>query len=249
VVTDRWPVDFRYTSTRLVHQIVQQTEATRGRSKLYPTFKLPFVTLEFRKDRIDEVNEFALCREATEAVRDHTGTIAQSRSPYIRAELDLTMGLMPVLRGWQDATHVEIAAMKAELEDPESGRVLVALFGSASNYRGRKPIDDGLVEIPSDVDGLYGILERTREPGDPVIEDEELDRDIGHTPDGRADTAVRLMAGRFKGFHEERLDVLMKPYCTSEGTKQYDQVIVGTPLWVRTPEPKPLAQPATRAAP
>ena len=69
------------------------------------------------------------------------------------------MGFMTVLMGWKDTSHVEIAAMKAEVSDPEAGKVLVALFGSASNYRGRKPTNDGMAEIPSDVDGLYGILE------------------------------------------------------------------------------------------
>jgi hypothetical protein len=48
--------------------------------------------------------------------------------------------------------HVEIAAMKAEVSDAELGKVLVALLGSASNYRGRKPVSDELTEIPSDVD-------------------------------------------------------------------------------------------------
>ena len=57
-------------------------------------------------------------------------------------------------------------------------------------HRGRKPVSYGSAEIPSDVDGLYGILERTRELADPQIDHYELDRDLGHTPDSRADTAV-----------------------------------------------------------
>jgi hypothetical protein len=164
--TDGWPVDFRYISSRLVLQIVQQDEATRSRWR-FSGIPTPWGPIGLHKKRLDRDNEFALCREATKAVRDLTGTITQGWREYIRAELDLTMGFMTVLMGWKDSANVEIAAMKAEVDDPESGRVLVALFGSASNYRGRKPVSDGLTEIPSDVDGLYGILDRTREPETP----------------------------------------------------------------------------------
>jgi hypothetical protein len=201
---------------------------------------LPRGLFSFTRDRVDRTNEFALCREATEAVRENTSTISQSWGTYIRAELDLTMGFMSVLMGWKGTNHVEIAAMKADLSDPGAGRVLVALFGSASNYRGRKPIDDGLTEIPSDVDGLYGILER--EPGDPEIQNEFLDRDIGHSPQGRADTVLRLLGDRFRGFSQDRLDVLLQCFAMDEHTEPYDLVIIGAPVWVATPPPRPISQ-------
>jgi hypothetical protein len=240
--TDRWPVDFRYISRRLVLQIVQQDQATRSRWR-FPAIPTPWGPLGLQKNRIDRRNEFALCRETTEAVRNNTSTIAQSWGEYIRAELDLTMGLMTVLMGWEDASHVEIAAMKAEVNDPEAGRVLVALFGSASNYRGRKPISDGLAEIPSDVDGLYGILDRTREPRDRKISNEYLDRDTGHSPSSRADTAARLLGERFTGFREGHFDLLMQSFCIDERTKPYDLVILGAPVWVATPSPGPMRTP------
>ena len=193
-----WPVDFRYISSRLVRQIVQQDEALRPAWGLRRISILHGV-LGFQRREPDRDNEFALCRQATEAVRDLTGVIAQAWSPYIRTQCDLTMGFMTVHMGWKTVSNVEIAVMKAEVNDPKTGKVLVALFGSASNYRGR-PASDGLAEIPSDVDGLYGILERTRVSVDPQIDDRELDRDIGHSPESRADTAVSLLRERFKGF-------------------------------------------------
>ena len=234
MVTDRWPTDFRYISSRLVLQIVQQDQAARSRWNL-TSIGTPWGGLGFQKNEVNHRNESALCKQATKAVRDHTSTIAQGWGDYIRAELDLTMGFMTVLMGWARTSHVEIAAMKAEVDDPEAGRVLVALFGSASNYRHRKPGSDGWGEIPSDVDGLYGILERTREPKDPKIDDHYLDRDIGHSPDGRADTAVRLLGQRFKGFREGRFEVLMRSFCTVEDTQGYDLVILSAPVWVTTP--------------
>jgi len=239
-------VDFRYISSRLVRQIVQQDEATRSRWRFPVAIPTPWGPLGFQKDRIDRHNEYALCREATEAVRDNTSTITQSWGDYIRAELDLTMGFMTVLMGWADTSHVEIAAMKAEVNHPEAGKVLVALFGSASNYRGRKPISDGLAEIPSDVDGLYGILERTREPKDPKIRYDYLDHDIGHSPNSRADTAIRLLGERFTGFREGRFDLLIQSFCIDEDTDAYDLVILGAPVWVATPEPLPILTPKDR---
>jgi len=143
--------------------------------------------------------------------------------------------------GWQDKSHVDIAAMKAE-RDSEDGRLLVALFGSASNYRGRKPQNDDLPEIPSDVDGLYGILERTRESWDPVIDNDFLDRDIGWDPAGRADTARRLFDTRFTGFRQDRFDVLLQSFCQVEEVGPYARVIIGAPVWVATPRPHPMGQ-------
>jgi hypothetical protein len=151
------------------------------------------------------------------------------------------MGFMTVLMGWKDTSHVEIAAMKAEVEDPERGKILVALFGSASNYTGRKPVPDELREIPSDVDGLYGILSRTSEPGDPEIRDDFLDRDLGYEPRGKVDTAVRLLGGsRFAGFRQDRFDLLMQVFVAADDMKPYDLVIVGAPVWIATPLPLPL---------
>ncbi len=222
-----------------MRQIVQQDQARRPAWR-FRTVSLLHGILGFQRDAPDRDNEFALCRQATEAVRDWTGTISKYGSPYIRAQCDLTMGFVTVHMGWETASNVEIAVMKAEVNDPDIGKVLVALFGSASNYRGRKPVSDGSAEIPSDVDGLYGILERTRESADPRIDNYELDRDLGHSSDSRADTAVSLLNDRFKGFKQRRLDVLMQTFCLAEDIEPYDLVILGAPIWVATPEPGPI---------
>jgi hypothetical protein len=139
------------------------------------------------------------------------------------------MGFMTVLMGWVDTSRVEIAAMKPAVNDPEPGRVLVALFGSASRYRFRKPASDGFAEFPSDVDGLYGTLERTREPKDPEIRNDYLDRDIGHTPNSHTDTAIRLLGERFTGFREDRFDLVVESFCIDEDDP-HDLVILGAPV-------------------
>lgn len=94
--TDRWPVDFRYISKRLVRQIVDQDSSTRTRWRVggIPT---PWGNFGLYKEPIDRDNDFALYRQATESVRDLTSTIAQGWGTYIHAELDLTMGTTTVL--------------------------------------------------------------------------------------------------------------------------------------------------------
>lgn len=240
MVVDRWPVDFRYISSRLVRQIVQQDQATRARWRFPIEVPIPWARFSIHREPPDRENEFVLCREATEAVRDLTSTITQGWGPYIRAELDLTMCYMTFLMGWEGRSHVDIAAMKAEVDDPEEGRVLVSLFGSAANYRGRRPESEQSVETPSDADGLYGILDRTREPSHPLISNTYLDDDIRWSPSGRAEEAMRLVLGsRFKGFREDRFDVLMYSYCSAPDIADFDRVILGEPVWVATSSPKP----------
>jgi len=225
-------VDYRYISKRLVRQIVDEDTAGRSRWR-FSGFPTPWGAIGLYREPVNRKNDFALVREATKIASDDTSTIAQGWGPYIRAELDLTIGIITVLGGWKDQWHVEIAAMKAEVVDPEVGRVFVAMFGSASNYLGRKPVADELAEVPSDVDGLYGILDRTREFEDPAIENYFLDRDLGYTPSSRAEIAERMLNGpRFRGIRSERFDVLMQSFSTDESTKPYDLVILGTPIWI-----------------
>jgi hypothetical protein len=187
------------------------------------------------KRRVDFENIFALCNEATKLVEDETRSISDGWSEYILTTLDVSMGLVTVLMGWQGMSHVEIAAMKAEVDDPESGKIFVALFGSAANYEGRKPVPDELPEIPSDIDGLYGILNRVREPADPEIDDHYLDRDIAYDQDVRAQEAVGLLNGsRFEGGREGLFTVLIKRFIYSENIEPYNAVIVGSPVWIAT---------------
>ena len=81
-----------------------------------------------------------------------------------------------------------------------------------SNYRGRRPETKVLPEIPSDVAGLYAILDRTNEPGDPELERYRVEDEAGIDIPSRADSVVRLLDHRFKGFRRERLEVLMRVF-------------------------------------
>lgn len=190
---------FRYISRRLVTEIVRQSEASRPRWRQTLSLNLKVVSIGLTKGDLEYRNKYLLCRKATDAVRDRTGTLADP-GEYVRAELDIQMGYLTVLRGWQDRTHVRIAALLTVVPVNGLGSVLVALFGRESNYTWIRPRDNGLSEIPSDVDGLYGLLSSIREPSDPKIEEHFLDRDPGHNDYSRADLVVGLLRDRYKGF-------------------------------------------------
>ena len=49
-----------------------------------------------------------------------------------------------------------------------------------------------------------------------------------------------LLGDRFRGFRQERLDVLLRNFCIAEHIEPYDLVILGAPIWVATPEPGPI---------
>ena len=101
-----------------------------------------------------------------------------------------------------------------------------------SNYRGRRPETKVLPEIPSDVAGLYAILDRTNEPGDPELERYRVEDEAGIDIPSRADSVVRLLDHRFKGFRRERLEVLMRvfyslnDYCFYR-EEHFDRVLIG----------------------
>lgn len=204
------------------------------------------MSIGLTKGDLDYRNKYLLCRKATDAVADRTGTLADP-GEYVRAELDIRLGYLTVHRGWQHRTHVRIAALLTVVPVDGVGSVLVALFGSESNYTWVRPADNDRSEIPSDVDGLYGLLNATSEPIDPRIEEHFLEWDPDHNDYSRADLVVRLIHDRYERFVERRLDVLAKVFhCVddySHGGSHYDRVLIGSPVWAATPVPNALLSP------
>ncbi len=241
VPTDNWPTNFRYISRRLVKEIVQQHEAMRSRTSKTYSFAFKPIGLAITRRDPDYLNLYDLARRATDAVSDMTGTVAEP-AEYVRAELDITPGFLTVHQGWTTASNVDIAAMMTKYDDRSLGRVFIALFGSASNYTGRRPKDDGLAESPSDVAGLYEILDRTSERRDPVL-DRDYVEDSGDVDErDRIDLVIRIRDDRFKGYKEERLNILMEVFYRLDDYtygEHYDRILIGAPVWAATPLPKP----------
>lgn len=244
--TDNWPVDFRYVSSRLVKEIVEQSEATRGRWRPRFLLNLRVVSIGLAKGDIDYRNKYLLCRMATDAIRDRTGTLAYP-GEYVRTEIGIRMGYLTVHQGWRERTNVKIAAMLSVVSVGDVGSVLVALFGSASNYMWMRPANNDHNEIPSDVDGLYGLLNAASELSDPQIEEHFLEWDPRHDDRSRADLVVGVLRDQYERFRGCRLDVLARVFhCIDDysyGGLHYDRVLIGSPVWAATPGPSPLRSP------
>jgi len=245
VATDKSPSDYRYVSKRLVTEIVQEHEAAGPRTKT--SYQVGWKALSRTRERRDPdyANPFELARRATENVKESTGTVAYPGT-YVCDEIDIAAGSLTVLLGWEEASHVKIAAMMGRHEDETAGHVLLALFGSMSNYSGRQPEAKVLPEIPSDVASLYVIIDRSSEPRDPSVERYRVEDESEINPRSRADSVIRLLDHRFKGFRRERLEVLMKVFYVVDDywyfrEEHFDRVLIGAPVWARTPLPKPLS--------
>ncbi len=229
---------FVFWSRRLVKEIVQQHESSpRKRWRVSFSATMPHgVGVNISRDALDCTNEFALIRSATQSVKEITGPISQlwGWDEYVTGELELELGVVCVHAGWENGLNIEIAAMRAVLTAPEGGTTLVAMFGSASNYRKLNGNEGQLAEKPSDVDGLYAILDRTREPADPKIGTHFLDRELSHSAESRAAEAENLLDGpRFKAFRKNTFEVLIKVFARVEDdSTDYETIVLGTPIWV-----------------
>lgn len=229
--------EFVYWSRRLVRDIVHQHESTRTRRRIAFSLALPLaLSVNVSREALDHGNDFALVHAATDYVKEVTGPVADlwQWQDYITGDFDLELGVVEVHGGWEASINEDIAVMRSVVPAPGGGNTLVALFGSVTNYRKLSGGEGRLAEIPSDVDGLYGILDRTLEPSDPNISAFFLDREVGHSAESRAEAAEGLLDGaRFKAFRTDTFEVLIKVFARVEHNKsKYESVVLGTPIWV-----------------
>lgn len=251
MVTDNWAVDLKYYSRRLTRQIVDQDAAVRRKRLKKLSIGVPTagVAAEFGRSEIDRSNPYDLVRRATAAVADNTGSLT-SLGVYVRATLDLSWNAVPVLMGWRKADDPHVACFFADTEIDDIGGVFIGLFGSAANFLGVAEPEYSGGWMPSEVEGLYEILDDATEPGDPRVSAKFLGWDRDLSPATRIRSAVTLfqlcpLPGR------GLMDVLTKPYIVErdvdlsyfglrpETAGRYGLVILGTPIWVASPEPQP----------
>lgn len=243
MATDNWPVDFQYVSTRLTTEIVQQHEAALPRRKLSLSLQLKLLGLTVKTRAPDYRNRFDLASRATEAVADLTGTV-EIDGDYILAELDVYAAILPVHLGWRDAANVEIAALIADT-GAGTPRTFVALIGSASNFLGRNSAEPS-GWCPSDLDGLYEILDSALEARDPALDPWYLSEDARHDDVGRVEAALTIGREVIKRGTPRRLEVLARPHYQLHDVtvedKHFSHVIIGAPIWAATPQPRPLSR-------
>lgn len=238
MLTDGEPFEYCYLSRRLLVELFQHDEAARRRWKIQGEINLQFATLQVSRAERDDSNMHALAAEAGQLVADHTGDWWDPRgAPYVKGQLDLCHGIFAPLNGWRGG---EVACHSGEITTEDDERIFLALFGSASNVVGYRA-GGGVGFYPSDIMGLYTVLDLVREPDDPEI-DFEFRWDDGHLDDQyRADAAIKLIRGGSHssiGVHDFLARVFLEVDFRFEDHST-GRVIVGTPLWIATPRPTP----------
>jgi len=85
VTTDNDTVHYKYISSRLTREIVEQHEAARPRWRRTASFRVGFASLGLEGLAPDYRNRYDLARRATNAVKDNTGNF-NSPGPYLRGK-------------------------------------------------------------------------------------------------------------------------------------------------------------------
>ena len=243
MTTDNWPVDFRYISKRLVHEIVQQDDAARGPWRLDSAgAAATSIGVGLRKRSPDYGNLFDLARRSTEAVRDNTGTLDVG-GKYVRGDIHLKLCDFQVLMGWKDVGNVRIAAVLHDGIASSGERVFVGLFGSVGNYvwNGSRPKEEPPGLTPSDVTGLYTILEAAHEAGDPRLR-RRFVKDDARLDDVQRCALAYDFTEHARPYEEATFSFLARAYwhlhdVLLDGVP-FETVLLGTPIWIATPEPK-----------
>ena len=225
-------------SRRLLGDLFQHDEATRRRWKIQGEINVALGSLQASRADLDRDNVHALAARAEQLVSDHTSNLANTAAAatYVKDQLDLRFGIFEPHLGWDGG---KVACYSGEITNIDNERVFVALFGSASNVVGYRA-KDGAGYYPSDMAGLYTMLDLVREPDDPEMEYEYRWEDGHYDAQYRADAAVRLAgvdACTRIGVH----DFLARIFISTprDGSSSIERIIVGTPLWVATPRPLP----------
>lgn len=253
MVTDNWPVRFRYISRRLTREIADQYLAAAPAVKAKLSVDLKWIKAELEQKPVDAANYRSLARLATEAVSDNTGTL-DAPGEYIRTKLHLHSQKINVLSGWEKENNHEIAAFCGIEVVPNVGRVFVGLVGSAYNLtESLNPATSTAPRTPSNAEGLYKILQECLEEEDPAISANALSfekRYLKPGSDGWFDEVVRLFVGARLSRRHELLDVLIDvhrigykqdldlEYFDGRPIGAVDVVVIGAPVWVSTPLPE-----------
>jgi hypothetical protein len=261
MITDNFPVHFRYISERLVTDIVQQWVAGRAEievGEVGANFGIFQATIKAAE--IDWGNKYQLVKLATLAVKDHTGWIdandRQRRIPngdYVRARMYLQKSLVPV-RGWENGGRHAVAGFAGWEELPDFGRVFVGLIGSEANLSGVQTTSRLTLagRTASDLMGWYELINATREAGEPRADEDYLAQErsmFSDTTELLAEAADSFSATHMMG-QSELLDSLFLVHESAtevdlqlrgpdgESLGLFKIALLGAPIWVATPDPE-----------
>lgn len=234
MLTDRAPFDYRYLSRRLLTDLVQHDEAARSGWTRSLDINLHMFGLHLRRQAPDLANLHDLAMRSSGLVLQNTGSIDEPGA-YMHGQMDLYHGVFAPHMGWCGG---EVACYRGESTSSD-GDVFVALFGSTSNVVGRRGDDEHPCSIyPSDIAGLYALLDAVREADDPPIDPDFRWEDQRLTDGDRAERAVMFArdgATGAAGSLEFLARTFIKVDNYSFGGDVYHRVVVGAPLWIATP--------------
>jgi hypothetical protein len=240
MLTDRAPFDYRYLSGRLLVDLFQHDEAARPPWKITGGVNLWLTNLQATRADRDHANLHALAMRSEQLVSDQTGSVEYTGAGlYVRDRLDLRHHIFEPHMGWRGGS---VASYSGEVITADGDHVFVALFGSASNVVGyRDPGGTGF--YPSDMAGLYTMLDLAREPSDPEIDFEYRWEDGHLSEDALAHNAIKFSLGgqpRRIGEHEFLARIFIDVEHHRYGDEFEGRVVMGAPLWVATPGPAPM---------
>jgi hypothetical protein len=241
MLTDRDPVEYQYMSKRLLTDLVKHEEAARSRFQLQPAFSIFGISLGLSRRSADYDNLYELAGRSLQLVSDHTAGLESTWSPYVHATVDLRSGAFEPLQGWRGG---HVACFAGEATTDEGASVFVALIGSASNWRGFRADDETLGGFtPSDMLGLYGLVDAVREPDDPEIGLRERMDELDFERGRKLRQAIDFVRKGARPFGPQRLSFLAHRMMSEENYRiddvTYDRVLVAAPLWIATPAPTP----------
>jgi hypothetical protein len=228
----------------MTKDLVQQHEAARPQKRTTFGLNLKWLTASRTEVAPDFKNRYDLARRATTAVSQLTGTVANP-GDYVQDTLELEFTRVSVHIGFETPNQ-SVSGIFADEVVEDVGRVFVGLFGSVTNLRGWKRREKYRTNRhPSDAAGLYEILDASLEPLDSLVrrdrllDDRELDEwacfDAAYGIVYRHEKTLRPN-GRFEflaAVHLFTTDITLDK-------DRYDVALLGAPLWVRTPPPRPL---------
>jgi hypothetical protein len=244
VTTDNWPLKHIYVSRRLSRQIIDKHMAAEQGLVGELTLGTGDVNVKLGSRDVDVENQFALVRAATDAVKNHTGSLKDPKE-YVHDALDMRACSFRVLSGWEQGANKEVAGFCADTWVDDVGLVFVALFGSIYNFLGySKEERETTGWYPSSLDGLYQLLAEMVEPEDSGISPQWLAMDQDLDDDERCRMAATVFFTPQLPL-PERLEFLAQTFISrrdlelrGEAWPAYDLVIVGTPIWVAKQFPR-----------
>lgn len=258
-----------YISKRILGMIWDQHVAASGMKStdlsVSATTPIPGVGLSVaRKLSAGRDNLYWLADRATEAISDLTGTLEEpTGAPYVRGTGVLRWGQLPIaylMEGEEvDISEFEytIAWLTGDIRLRDGSRIFVGMGGTIHNYIGFDP-GDGTGHygwFPSSPHGLANIVRAFGK-----FKDEEADTQLAYASsapkreydDGLCTSSEvvqdaifaskRLEEGWWVGEapKEFLMQVFFEEHDYDSGQRVYRHALVGTPLWVRDPQPRPI---------